>query len=292
VPVSYESLVGHVEELVQRAVRHPAPDVLRAIEVAVGREEDKTARGVLETILERAQRAKHKGRGLVTDPGLVSFFVRVGSEFPGLKHLQGALSEGVARATKHEPIVVHTQELLSGELCEGNRGMGVPVVHSQIVAGSSDLQIAVLAKGAASELLSSLWVLPPEALEGEVGDRLVSLLSDAGGRPCPPLVIGVGLGGTPEAAMLSSRRALLRPVGDGSADKALGGFEKEWARRLNETGVGPMGLGGGTSVLAVHVEASDRHSAFLSVGVSVACWSDCRASMVVDRQGQVHWQAA
>lgn len=289
VTLSRESLAGHFEELVCRAVRHPAPDVVRAIREAAKREEDKTARGVLETILERAAAAKEKGRGLVTDPGLVSFFVHVGCDFPGLKHLNGALREGVERATKHEPLVVHTMDLFSGEACALNVGPGVPVVHSEMVRGSGECRVTVLLKGAASEALTSLWVMPPDGLGDALTDRLVSLVSGAGGRPCPPLLIGVGLGGTPEAALLESRRALLRTVGEPSPQQELVAHERTWRDRLNETGVGAMGLGGNASVLAVHAQGRARHSAFLSVGVSVACWSDTRASVLIDRSGSVHW---
>ncbi len=270
-------------------MRHPAPDVLRAIRDAAEREEDKTGRGVLETILERAQAARAKGRGLATDPGIVSFFVRVGCDFPGLKHLEAALAQGVQRATRHEPLVVHTEELLSGAVCEGNAGRGVPVVHTEVVPDSGDCRISVLLKGAASEAMTSLWMMSPDALDDGIEDRLVSLVQGAGGRPCPPLIVGVGLGGTPEAALLCSRRALLRPVGGKSPLEGLEGFERKWCDRLNETGVGAMGLGGNSSVLAVHADGMDRHTAFLCVGVSVACWSDCRATMFIDRSGQVHW---
>lgn len=289
VPLSRETLSAHFEQLVARAVRHPASDVLQAIERAAMAEPDKTARGVLETILERANAAREKGRGLVTDPGLVSFFVSVGSEFPGIRHLEVALRKGVEQATRHEPVVVHTEDLFTGDKCAGNTGRGVPAVHMDVVPGSGDCRVSVLLKGAASEQLTSLWVLPPDALGSQVGDKLVSLVSGAGGRPCPPLVVGVGLGGTPEGALLCSRRALLRPVGDSSAEGPLREYEEDWCRRLNESGVGPMGLGGGTSVLAVHAQALDRHAAFLCVGVSVACWSDSRSSVLIDRSGQVHW---
>ncbi len=287
--LSRDSLAGHFEELVCRAVRHPAPDVVRAIRLAAQREEDRTARGVLETILERATTAKEKGRGLVSDLGLVSFYVRVGCDFPGLRHLNDALREGVERATKHEPLVVHTQDLFSGEPCALNVGPGVPVVHSEFVPDSGDCRVTVLLKGAASEALTSLWLLPPDGLGDALTDRLVNLVSGAGGRPCPPLLIGIGLGGTPEAALLESRKALLRSVGEPSPQEELVVHERAWRDRLNETGVGAMGLGGGASVLAVHAQGRARHSAFLSVGVSVSCWSDTRASLLLDRSGSVHW---
>lgn len=288
-PTSRQSLSVHFEELVQRAVRHVSPDMTRALEAAVAAESDNTAKGVLATIMERTQEAKAKGRGLTTDTGLVTFFVRAGSSFPGLSTLHDALRDAVAASTKHEPIAPHAADVVTGQTLTTNTGSGVPVVHFEVVPGSSDCHVTVLLKGAASDMLTALWMLPPSTTFAEIGDRLASHIAAAGGRPCPPLVLGVGLGGTPERAVMLSRRALLRPVGEAHVDPRLHEAESGWRAAVNGTGIGPMGMGGRTTALAVHVEAADRHRAAFPVALSVACWSDRRASVSIDRNGDVHW---
>jgi fumarate hydratase subunit alpha len=288
-PTSRESLAAHFEELVCRAARHLAPDVVRAIEHQIEEEADETAKGILETILRRAMGENGKGRDLASDVGVPTFFVRVGCAFPGLSDLEPALMDGVRAATKHEPLVPHTSGTMTGAEHPDNCGAGIPVVHYQLVPGSGDCHVTVLLKGAASEALSALWMMPATTTFDEIGDRLVSLIAEAGGRPCPPLVIGVGLGGTPERAALLSRHALLRPLGTPSEEGPLHDLETEWCEMIDRTGIGPMGLGGGRTALAVHVNSVDRHQAFLPVAVSVACWSDRKATVSIDRNGDVHW---
>lgn len=286
---SGEQLAHHFEELICRAARHLSPDMVQALERAAVEETDQTAKEVLAAILEKARVARAKGRGLTSDTGLISFFVRVGCDFPALSELDGALTSAVQAATRHEPLAPHTADLLSREDRRDNVGRGLPVIHYDVLPGSSDCRVTVLLKGAASEALTALWMLPPSTAFPEIGDRIASHVAEGGGRPCPPLVLGVGLGGTPERAVMSSRRALLRPVGDPAKEPELAEAERAWCAMVNRTGIGPMGLGGGRTVLAVHVEAMDRHRAFLPVALSVACWSDRRASLSIDRHGKVHW---
>lgn len=289
VPTSRSSLAVHMEELVRRTVRQLSPDMVRALQQAARAEKDDTARGVIETILERATAPDMKSRGLATDAGLLTFFVRVGCDFPAMRQLHEAIRDGVEQATKHEPLAPHTADIKTGALSKTNTGRGLPVVHTEVVPNSADCRVTVFLKGAASDALTTLWMLPPKTTMPEIGDRLASMIADAGGKPCPPIVVGVGIGGTPERALMMSREALLRPVGEPSPEPFLREHEPAWRDAMNATGIGPMGLGGDSTVLAVHAACEDRHMALMPVAVSVACWSDRRATLHIERNGDVHW---
>lgn len=287
-PTSELALSSAFEDLIRRASRTLAPDIRAALQRAAAQESDETARGVLETILERAESSRASGKALTSDPGLVTFFVRVGCGFPGISHLTDSLREAVARATRAGTLTEQCVELATGEDRSDNTGHGVPVVHLSFVPGASDCHVTVSLKGAGSEALTSLWMLPPSTRFDDIGPRIAKLIKDAGGKPCPPLIVGVGLGGTPEEAVKRSRIALLRPVGGPSPVEALRSYESTWKEAIDATGIGPMGLGGGSTTLAVHAEGCDRHRATFPVAVSVACWSDRRASLTMDAHGEVH----
>lgn len=287
-PATLESLTDTFEQLVRRAARSIAPDVRAALEQAVVTEPDETAKGVLETLLAKAANAKEAGHALASDTGIVTFFVRVGCDFQQLDGLCDSLREAVVRATKHEPLSEFVVDLKTGAPKKGNVGIGVPVLHTEIVTGSAECEVLVLLKGAGSEQLTTLWDLPASTTPQDVGQRLHDLILEAGGKPCPPLIVGVGMGGTPEQALMLSRIALSRKVGEVNPDPTVAAWESTWRTHINGSGIGPMGLGGETTVLAVHAEVADRHRAFCPVGVSVACWSDRHASVRIDADGVAH----
>ena len=149
----------------------------------------------------------------------------------------------------------------------------------------SDVHITVLPKGSGSENMNALGLLSPaEGIDG-VKDFVVQTIIQAGGKPCPPTVVGVGVGGTADLALILGKRALLRPVGKRHKNSQTAAIEEELIDRINQSGIGPVGLGGKTTVLDVHLETTYRHPASLPVGVVVQCWSDRRASMVIHADG-------
>jgi fumarate hydratase subunit alpha len=147
-----------------------------------------------------------------------------------------------------------------------------PVIHTEIVPGDA-LKIAVMPKGSGAENMSRLAMLKPGAGSKDVIDLVVKTVAEAGGNPCPPLIIGMGIGGTAERAMLLAKEALLRPMGQPNSDPEVAELEEEILNRVNSLGLGPLGLGGATTALAVHAEVIPTHIASLPVAVNLQCHS-------------------
>jgi fumarate hydratase subunit alpha len=193
-------------------------------------------------------------------------------------------SEAVSKATKTIPLrpnVVHPlTRLNSGD----NTGAGVPVLHV-IKTEGGNIKVSFMPKGAGSENVSSLYMLTPiktvEAIKNVVLTRVV----EAGGMPCPPTILGIGLGGTAEEAMLMAKKALLRPIGDENKNPEIAKLESELFEAVNKTGIGPMGLGGRWTCLDVKIEYSYCHTASLPLAINFQCWAARKASAVIEPDG-------
>ena len=154
-----------------------------------------------------------------------------------------------------------------------NTGWGTPIVHITSVEGASYTDVTVLPKGAGSENMSALAMLQPSQGISGVKAFVVDVVCRAGGKPCPPVIVGVGVGGTADHCMHLAKKALLRPVGCRNADRHASRLEKEILREVNLLDIGPMGLGGKTTALGVNVELSGCHTASLPVAVNLQCWA-------------------
>ena len=149
------------------------------------------------------------------------------------------------------------------------------------------LEIYAMPKGGGSENCSALRMFNPGEGLDAVKRFVVEWVVDAGGRPCPPTIVGVGIGGSADVALKIAKKSLLRPVGARNPDPGAAAIETELLERINKSGIGPMGLGGNTTALDVHVETASRHPASLPVAIAVQCWAARRARLTIDRQGNV-----
>jgi fumarate hydratase subunit alpha len=153
-----------------------------------------------------------------------------------------------------------------------NTGDNTPaVIHTEIVKGDG-LKIFALPKGGGAENCSRLVVLPPAKGPKAINEYVINLIDECGCNACPPLIIGIGIGGTTEKTMLLAKKALLRPVGNPSADKEVASLEKSILNEVNKSGIGPMGYGGRVTALAVHIETFPAHIASLPIAVNLQCW--------------------
>jgi fumarate hydratase subunit alpha len=148
------------------------------------------------------------------------------------------------------------------------------------------VEIIAIPKGAGSENMSKLKMLNPSDGINGVKKFVIGEIIKAGGNPCPPTVIGIGIGGGADLALYLGKKALIRPVGVRHKDKKIASFEVELIKEINKSGIGPMGLGGKTTVLDVHIEKAHRHPASLPVGLIVQCWANRRAQMVIHENGR------
>ncbi len=258
--------------LCQRANVELDEEVLTLLKQAQQQEESPLGREVLRQLIENAEVAAHKHLPLCQDCGMAIIFLEIGQDV----HITGGdLAAAVAEGVKQG----YTQGYLRKSMVEkpfsARRNTGdnsPPIVHTEIVPGDH-IRVICLPKGAGSENMSRLAMLRPGAGREGIIEFAVRAVEEAGGNPCPPLIIGLGIGGTAETAMLLAKKALLRPPGRPSPDPEVAGLEQELLARINNLGIGPMGLGGRITALAAHAETMPTHIACLPVAISFQCHS-------------------
>jgi fumarate hydratase subunit alpha len=272
------SIADAVKDLCIEVNYRMAPDMLAALERARAAEESPVGRSVLERLLENARVARADWYPICQDTGTAVVFVDVGQDVHiAGGDLEAAINDGVRRGYRDGYL---RASVVRGPLDRVNTQDNTPaVVYYRIVPGSQ-VEIGMLAKGAGCDNMSRLAMLTPsDGYEG-VAQFVTRCISEAGPNPSPPLIVGVGLGGTFERAALLAKRALLRPVGQPSPDDHIAGIEADLLGRINDLGIGPAGFGGRVTALAVHVESQGTHIASLPVAVNLDCHSH-RAGRVV-----------
>ena len=278
-----EKISSVVSRLVVEANRFLPESLVQTIAHAREQETSKTGRFVLDILLENAAIAARTGLPVCQDTGIDVVFMEIGRDISVSGNLEEAVRDGIAAGTE--------TGLLRASVCDPltrlNSGNNTPpVLHVELVEGTG-LKISVLPKGCGSENMSAMKMMPPSAgIEGIIS-AVVEQVKTAGPNPCPPGIIGVGIGGTMEKAALISKKALLRPVGMRHKREDVSEIEEEIERRLAETGIGPMGLGGRTTTLAVHAEVYPCHIASLPVAVNVQCHAARYATAVFENS---EWQ--
>jgi len=197
-----------------------------------------------------------------------------------------AIPEAVELATVSGPLRPNTVNPFTGKNYGNNLGPNAPAINLTMVEGGG-ATIHLLPKGGGSEQLSALWMLTPA--DGLKGARreILSHIQKAGGRPCPPVIIGIGLGGSADTCLKLAKRSLLRPLGSANPDPDAAAMERDLLEAINRLGVGPMGMGGTTTTLAVHVESAPRHPANFPVGLVMQCWCHRHITIHFDRKGAV-----
>ncbi|MDK2924938.1 MAG: fumarate hydratase subunit alpha [Bacillota bacterium] len=271
-----------VKELCLRAVSRLPEDVRQALERVREREEDPVAKRTIGLILENAHLAEERGRPLCQDTGMAVVFVELGREVRLAGDLTAAINEGVRRAYVDGYL---RRSVVADPLLRRNTGDNTPaVLHVELKPGD-EVRISVMPKGIGSENMSRLAMLKPADGRTGIINFVLETVSQAGPNACPPLVIGVGLGGTMEYAAYLAKKALLRRLDEPNPRPHLAELEKELLERVNELGIGPEGLGGRATALGVLVEAFPTHIGGLPVAVNLSCHA-ARHATAVWRPGQ------
>lgn len=281
--MDFKDLEDGIVELIRKAETELPKDVIDSLKKAYKIEEG-VAKTQIEAILKNIDLAKKSKRPMCQDTGIQTFFVTVGTDFPRIDRLKEIISNGVKKATKEIPLRPNTVDSFTGDNCKDNTGEYIPNITWEFTTGS-DIIITALPVGSGSENMSKLGMLKPSVgIEG-VKDFIVNEMIKAAGNPCPPTVVGIGIGGGADLALKLGKKALLRPVGQRHKNKTIARIEEELIKRINASGIGPMGLGGKTTVLDVHIEKAHRHPASLPVGIAVQCWANRRAQMIIHFDG-------
>ena len=249
------------------------PDVRAGIKAAMERESSQVARGVVNTMLRAIDLSDKKHTLVCQDTGIPIFFITIGKGIilDGARMVD-ALTEGIARATADHPLRSSVVAPLTRENRQTSTGDGIPIVHVEFSSAIDYLDILMIPKGSGSESMSFLKMLfPSDGLAG-VKKFILDTTVGAGGKPCPPTIVGVGIGGTSDLCTLLAKKASIRPVGSRNPDPAVAALELELLDAINSTGIGPMGLGGDTTALDVHIETAWTHITLNPVAVNMQCW--------------------
>jgi fumarate hydratase subunit alpha len=270
--------LSEVKEKVKQAVQQANfiidKDLKQLVHSCYPAEESPAGKEILNQILQNADIAAREKLAMCQDTGLAVFFIEMGEkvklEYAGFKSLHDAISQGTAEGYGEG----YLRKSVCDPLSRKNTGNNTPIfIHWDVVAGDV-FKVTFMAKGGGAENMSALKMMPPSAGAKGIEDFVVETVSKAGPNPCPPTVVGVGIGGNFDTSALLAKKALLRkPVGSPHADPVYADMEKRILERINKLGIGPMGLGGRITSLAVHIASHPCHIASFPVAVNINCHS-------------------
>lgn len=264
-------VIGKFVDLVSKEL---PDDVMAKLKELRVQEEAPLAKAIYDVMFDNMDRAKKLNRPTCQDTGVIQFFVRTGSNFPLLGQLRSILREATIAGTKSAPLRLNAVEVFDEVNTGTNVGTDVPFIEWDIVDDSSNIEIEVYQAGGGCSLPGRSIVLPPLAGYEGAMKFVFDTIVDWGINACPPLVVGVGIGTCSNSAALLSKKAMLRPIGTRHAHPKAAEMEKKIEEGLNSIGLGPQGISGKNSVMAVHVEGMSHHPSVLGVGVTVGCWAN------------------
>ena len=272
-------ITSAVEKLSMEANYYLGDDVVKALNAAAEKEESPLGKEIINQILENTKIARTENIPLCQDTGLSAIFVELGQDV----HLAGggleeAIQEGIRQGYSEGFL---RKSMVEDPLRRKNTGDNTPAVISVSIVPGDKIKIIILPKGGGSENMSAIRMLKPSDGESGVKDFVVETVKNAGGNPCPPIIVGVGIGGSFDKCAYLAKRALLREVGSVHSDPYYAEMERELLEKVNNTGIGPQGLGGRITALAVHIETHPCHIASLPVAVNTQCHSARHKEIVI-----------
>jgi fumarate hydratase subunit alpha len=289
-----KELITEVTITILRRAETTLPgDVKGALVRAYECEENEIAKVQLKAMLKNVKLAEEMQRPLCQDTGIPLFFVKLGSGnvSMNLGDVESGIREGVKEATKIIPLRPNVVDAITREGEGANIGDRMPYITYKI-ADIDGLEITAFPKGGGSENVSAFTMFTPKPEEEavkEIKKFVLETVLNAAGKPCPPTIIGVGIGGSADIALWLAKAALLRPVGERSKDVRIARIEEELLAAVNNTGIGPMGLGGKTTALDVHIETAGTHITSLPVAINFQCWAARKASVKIYSSGEVEY---
>ncbi len=271
---SKELLEEGLFRLVKKTSLKLPEDVLNALKKAFETEESDLARSQLEALINNAELALKEDLPICQDTGTPTFFVELGENFP-IRNLRPTFEKVIRKATSEIPLRPNAVNPFTGKNSGDNVGRFVPIIHYEIVPGD-ELIVKFMPKGGGSANTSKLHMISPGLGIKGVKEVVLRTVFEAGAKPCPPIIVGVGIGGAEDFAMVLAKKALFRRLDERNPDERIAKLEEELLTALNSLGIGPMGVGGKVTVLGVSVEWAHRHPASLPVGVCTMCWASRR----------------
>jgi fumarate hydratase subunit alpha len=276
--IKTEEITRAVRDLAVGAAYHLGEDVLNALEKGLEGETSPTGQDVLRQLLENAGIADEGKFPMCQDTGFAVVFVELGQDV----HVTGGdLNEAIHEGVRQGYADGYLRKSVCHPFTRKNTGDNTPaIIHVKIVPGDK-VKLTLAGKGGGSENMSRVMMLKPSDGKAGIIDYVVQRVKESGPNPCPPIVVGVGIGGTFERAALLAKEALLRHIGEPNADPELAEMERVILERVNKLGVGPAGLGGRTTCLGVQVEMQPCHIASLPVAVNINCHAHRHKELII-----------
>jgi len=277
--ISAKRITEAVKKLFLEANFNLPGDVLKALQFALKKETNRRAKNIISEIIENQKIARKEKIPICQDTGSAVVFIELGQD---VKITGGGLNEAINKGVKQAYCDGYLRKsIVSDPLERKNTGDNTPaVIHTEIVKGDN-LKISVLAKGGGAENVSVIKNFPPSTEINEIKKFVVGVVKNAGANACPPLVVGIGIGGTIDTVGTLTKKALLRNLSSPNKDKNYAKLEKEILSEINKTGIGPMALGGKTTALAVFIEPASCHITSLPVAVNLQCHAVRRTKAVL-----------
>jgi fumarate hydratase subunit alpha len=270
-------------ELIERAVKQPRLETVRALERCASREKG-LARMQVREMLESMKTAAAEQTLICQDTGVPVFYVSLGRGMSLDFDVRQALSEAVRDATERVPLRRNVVHPLTRRNSGTNTGMGMPHVFFDLT-GDDFAEITFVPRGCGSENMSRLRMFVPTSPLAGIKRFVLECAVDFVGKPCPPYTLGIGIGGTSDIALMLAKKVMLRE--GGSSDKRAAALERDLAKRINSLGIGPMGLGGRCTALAVRVETLGTHTGTLPVAVATQCYPNRHAKARLWDDGKI-----
>jgi fumarate hydratase subunit alpha len=284
-PITYEAVKALSAQLYDWSLRRVPEDTKRGLRMALERETQHGARQVLRMMLGSAKRAEEDERFVCSDAGVPTYHVTIGTAAKLEGDFKAAISDGFDElvATIKPPLLKHVTNPLTNE--RGYKGKDMPLVTWDVAGGADYLEIMCQPKALGSGRWAALETFSFPTL-GQIEEYVMKVVMQAGSQHCPPVIIGVGIGGTFDITAKIASKATLRPVGSTNPDPTLAAMEQRLLRAVNATGFGPMGTGGDTTALAVHVDYASGHG-YTPVAVCFNCWINRRTRARIYSDGSV-----
>jgi fumarate hydratase subunit alpha len=274
--------------LIKQAVIYLPEDVKKALKRVYEEETSQSGKIQLKAILDNIELAEKYKAPICQDTGTIIFYIQAGAEVKHLDKVEEALTKATRKATKEIPLRPNAVDPFTQKNSGDNTGRFIPYVNWEIVPGDN-LELTVMTKGGGSENVCTTGMLVPGEGVNGLKKFVIETVIKAGSQPCPPTILGVAMGGGADIAMKLAKKALLRPLDQPNPNPGIAKLEKELFEAVNMTGIGPMGLGGKTTVLGVHVEYAFRHPASFPAAVAFNCWAARRATARINADGTVEY---
>ena len=273
-----------------RALCDLPPDVREALKRAYERETNPTAREVFKAIFKTIEIADTDKTLICQDTGLPIYMVKIGSHYPWNGYqIKERLTTGARRATQEFPFRGSSTHPLTRVNPQTSVGEGLPVIHYDFVEDSDCLDILMIPKGSGSENMSKMQMFYPAHGIAALKKFVIDTVFETGANPCPPGIIGVGIGGTADLVMKLAKEAIARPVGQRHHDPQIAEMEVELEDAINSMERGPMGLGGRITTLGVHIETAYTHITQNPIAINTQCWPARRSRATISPDGRVEY---